>query len=199
MTSGERSRGSLDGISSEAAYQVGVQKTIPLSIDDAWALLSSRKGIACRLGRASRFKLAEGTNFRTDTGIAMTEQKQPRAWLSAVPVLLVIAALIGMPAFQLRSGVRVTVQNAGTTPLKSVVLHVTGATYALDDIAPGESATMRVNPTGESHLEVEFTDIDGQTQRLNAGGYFESGYRGSIRVEIDDGQISEIDENVKLW
>jgi len=39
----------------------------------------------------------------------------------------------------------------------------------------------------------------GQTQRLNAGGYFESGYRGWIRVEIKDGQIDKFEENTKLW
>jgi hypothetical protein len=129
----------------------------------------------------------------------MAEQKQRRWWLLAIPVGLVIAVLIGVVAFQLRSGIRVAVENTGTTPLKSVVLHVTGASYELGDIAPGESATARVNPTGESHLEVDFTDADGQTQRLNAGGYFESGYRGSIRVVINDGVIDKNEQDFKLW
>jgi len=48
-------------------------------------------------------------------------------------------------------------------------------------------------------LEVEFKDTAGQTQRLNAGGYFESGYRGSIRVEIKDGQIDKNEQDIKLW
>lgn len=92
-----------------------------------------------------------------------------------------------------------TVENTGASPLKSVVLHVTGESYDIGDIAPGETATARVIPTGESELEVEFKDTDGQTQRLNAGGYFESGYRGSIRVEIKDGQIDKFEDNTKSW
>lgn len=128
----------------------------------------------------------------------MNEQKQRRAWLLAIPAVLVIALLVGWMVLQFRSGVRVTVQNTGTGPLRSVVLHVTGASYKLGDIAVGESATMRVKPTGESHLEIEFTDSDGNTQRLDAGGYFEPGYRGTIRVEIEDGRIDEIEEDIGL-
>ena len=129
----------------------------------------------------------------------MTEQKQRRLWLLSIPAVLVIAALSGLLVFQIQSGVRVTIQNTGSSALKSVVLHVTGASYKLRDIAVGESVTMRVDPISESHLEVEFTHIDGQVQRLNAGGYFESGYRGTIRVEIKDSQIDKFDEDIKPW
>ena len=115
-----------------------------------------------------------------------------RRWLLLIPV-----ALVGVLAFQFRSGIQVTVENTGASPLKSVVLHVTGASYDLGDIAPGESATARVSPTGESELEVEFKDTDDQTQRLNAGGYFESGYRGSIRVEIKDGVIDKNEQDIR--
>jgi len=119
-----------------------------------------------------------------------------RWWLLAIPVVLLLIAVV---AYQLRSGIRVTVENTGSTSLNSVVLHVTGESYDLGDIAPGESATARVNPTGESELEVDFKDTDGQTQRLNAGGYFESGYRGTIRVEIKDGVIDKNEQDIKLW
>ena len=129
----------------------------------------------------------------------MTEQKERRPWVLLIPAILVALVLIVVLVLQFRSGVQVAVENTGTTPLKSVVLHVTGVSYDLGDIAPGESAKARVNPTGESELEVEFKDTDGQTQRLNAGGYFESGYRGSIRVEIKDGQIDKFEDNTKLW
>ena len=117
-----------------------------------------------------------------------------RWWLLAIPVVLLLIAIV---AYQLRSGIRVMVENTGSTSLNSVVLHVTGASDNLGDIAPGESATARVNPTGESELEVEFKDTDGQTQRLNAGGYFESGYRGLIRVEIKDGVIDKNEQAIR--
>ena len=123
--------------------------------------------------------------------------KNKRRWLLlAITVVLLLIAIV---AFQLRSGIQVTVENTGISALKSVVLHVTGASYDLGDIAPGETATARVNPNGESELKVEFKDTDDQTQRLNAGGYFESGYRGTIRVEIKDGVIDKNEQDIKLW
>ena len=127
----------------------------------------------------------------------MTEKK--RSWLPfAIPVILLVAVLIGILAFQLRSGIRVTIENTGTTTLESVVLHVTGASYNMGDIVPGASATARVSPTSESHLEIEFTDADGQAQRLDAGGYLEPGYRGTIRVSIKDGVIDKNGRDIKL-
>lgn len=60
-------------------------------------------------------------------------------WLFvAIPAVLI--ALVGVLIFQFRPGVQVTIQNTGSTPIRSVVLHVTGASYQLGDIPPGESA-----------------------------------------------------------
>ena len=57
------------GQTAETGFQVGVQKTFPLGIDEAWALLSSRKGIACWLGKVSGLSLAEGKIYETESGI----------------------------------------------------------------------------------------------------------------------------------
>lgn len=123
--------------------------------------------------------------------------KKVRWLLVAIPVVLI--ALVGVVLFQFRPGIQVTIQNTGSTPMRSVVLHVTGNSYQLGDIPPGESATARVRPTSDSGLEIEFTDTDGKVQRLDAGGYFESGYRGTIRVSIKNGVIDENKQDFKLW
>lgn len=116
----------------------------------------------------------------------------------AIPVALLLVALIAVAVFQFRPGIQVTVVNTGKTPLKAVVLHVTGASRDLGDIGPGNSATARVRATGESHLEIAFLATDGQPQRLVAGGYFESGYHGKIRVSIKDGGIEQFEEDIRL-
>jgi len=121
--------------------------------------------------------------------------KKNRWWLVGIPVVLLIA--VAVLFFQFRPGIHVTVQNTGSTPLKSVVFHVTGASYQIGDIAAGASATARVQSTGESGLQIEFTDSDGNVQRLDAGGYFESGYRGTIQVSIKDGTIVKNEQD--MW
>jgi hypothetical protein len=110
----------------------------------------------------------------------------PAGWLGRVRVSPV-------PCRHLR-----TIQNTGSQPLRSVVLSVTGASYNLGDIPPGATAHVTVHPTGESHLEIQFTDSDGQAHRLNAGGYFESGYRGTINISIKDDVIQENQQKISL-
>jgi len=55
-----------------------------------------------------------------------------------------------------------------------------------------------VHTTGESHLEIEFTDPDGPPHRLDAGGYFEPGYRGTIDISIKDGVIEKNEQQIRL-
>lgn len=57
------------GQTADTGFQVGVQKTLPISLDDAWALMSSGKGIACWLGKVSRLSLSEGKTYKTESGI----------------------------------------------------------------------------------------------------------------------------------
>ena len=123
----------------------------------------------------------------------MTDKKQ-RRWLIAVLIIVLVVVMI-----QSRSGIHVTILNAGATPLRSVVIHVTGDSHSVGDIAPGGAIRVRVRPTSDSHLEIEFTDDDGQLKRLDAGGYFKSGYRGTIQVSIKEGMIDTNEHNIRHW
>lgn len=70
--------------------------------------------------------------------------RKNRLWLIAIPVALLIVAGVAAVLVLFRPGIQVTVENTGSTPLKSVVLQVTGASFALGDITPGATATARV-------------------------------------------------------
>jgi hypothetical protein len=75
---------------------------------------------------------------------------------------------------------------------------VSPGSYPLGDLAPGASVSATVVPLTESHLEIEFTDANGNMKLLNAGGYFEAGYRGTIRITIKNDAIYENDQRV-IW
>ena len=115
-------------------------------------------------------------------------------FLACIGLLLVAGLILTL----CRSGIRTTIRNTGNQPLRSVVLHVTGASHSLGDIPPGATAQAIVHATGESHLEIEFTDPDGQPYRLDAGGYFEPGYRGTIDISIKDGVIEKNEQRIRL-
>jgi hypothetical protein len=117
----------------------------------------------------------------------MHERPRKRGWVFC----LAFAAIAVSGAYlwsKLHSGIEVSIANPGTT-MRSVVLHVTGRSYPVGDILPGKIAVATVQPTSESHLEIELTDAQGQRRRLNADVYFEPGYSGTVSVVIQDGKI----------
>lgn len=86
----------------------------------------------------------------------------------------------------------VSVQNVGLDRIRQLTIIVSGRTYSIGDVPPGDTVSVAVEPRGESHLEVEFVSIDDNVRRLNLGGYFESGYRGSIKVKVNsDGLVDQ--------
>lgn len=125
-----------------------------------------------------------------------------RYWrLAGVLVCLLPAVMIGLAYFLLfyHPGIHVTVRNTGRQPIRSVVLYVTGNSCNLGDIPPGATADASVKCTGDSHLEIEFVDDARDAKRLDAGGFFQPGYRGTIRVSIRDGMIQENEQDIQWW
>jgi hypothetical protein len=82
--------------------------------------------------------------------------------------------------------VKVTVRNVDPQQtLRAVTVHVTGASYRIGDVLPGKSASVRVNARGESAVTINFVRPDGNLAAANVDCYLESGYRGSIRADLD--------------
>jgi hypothetical protein len=117
-------------------------------------------------------------------------------WYIIAAAILLVAGFAGYTIFA--PGVRVTVLNTGKTPLREVTVHVTGRSYALGDIPPGHFSGQKVSPTSKSHFEVEFTDEQGKRVRHSAGGYLEASCRGYIDIEIRDGQVVNVKNQVRL-
>lgn len=109
-----------------------------------------------------------------------------RLFVGSVILLLILAGIAGT---QLHRGIRVIVTNTGQSPIRSVVLHVTGNSYSLGDIAPGATKEATVNSTGESDVAVEFEDAIATRLRQDVGVYIEPGYQGTIQLSIKGGQI----------
>lgn len=120
----------------------------------------------------------------------------PVGALASLALMFAIISVLAMIAVvSLRSGIAVRVENTGQTAIRSLTLHVTGNSYPLGDLAPGAFKEATVNSTGESGLELELEE-DGRKRRLNAGGYFEPGYRGTIWVSVNDGAIDRNDQQI---
>lgn len=112
-----------------------------------------------------------------------------RRWLRYLVVLALCAAAIAYLAIPGLPGVDLVVINVGRSNMHRVTVHVTGRSYEVEDLLPGAVVNRRVRPTSESHVEIDFTDDQGQHHRLAGGGYFEPGYRGMIVIEVSDGKV----------
>lgn len=58
------------GQTADGAFQIGVQRTLPMPHDAAWALVTSPAGVRAWLGDASGFALEKGAAYTTRDGAA---------------------------------------------------------------------------------------------------------------------------------
>jgi len=111
-------------------------------------------------------------------------------------LLITMAAIaLGPVAYSAEwGGVTFVVKNVGEAPIRSLVVHVTGKSYAVGDIAPGASTSVRLNPTGESHIELEVADHS----RMKIDCYFEHGYGGSVAADLTPDGIVAVKSAITL-
>ena len=58
------------GLTKASGFQIGVRRTLNLTVEEAWELLSSTKGIQAWLGNVPALQLETGMRFHTDEGIS---------------------------------------------------------------------------------------------------------------------------------
>jgi hypothetical protein len=56
------------------------------------------------------------------------------------------------------AGVEFALNNAGSEALRAVIVEVTGRSYNLGDMPPGSSKTVKLNATGDSHIDLRFSN-----------------------------------------
>jgi hypothetical protein len=105
-----------------------------------------------------------------------------------IGLAIVVATSLVLPA----AGVTVVVANVGTEPMREVVVHVTGASYPIGELAPGARASVVAKPKGDSHVEI------GQSSgpRLIVDCYFESGYSGTVTAEVTSVKVLAVNSEV---
>ena len=92
------------------------------------------------------------------------------------------------------SGIEVIVRNDGTAVVNDLTLAFSGGEKSVSSLPAGQKASFRINPKGESHLGLAFTDSGGQRKSTNIDVYFETGYQGVVDVRIDQsGRVSWVD------
>ena len=96
------------------------------------------------------------------------------------------------------AGVRVVISNADATLMQNVTVQTSGGVYSLGDIAPHSSKMVRVDGGDGSDIQLNYADA-GKVRRVETVDcYFESGFRGSIEIEVKSGKIAQVKNNIRL-
>ena len=106
---------------------------------------------------------------------------------------VIVFALLAGGWFVLRQGITVEIRNVSDEPMKGLVVHVTGNSYPIGDLLAGETKSIAVAPTGESHVELEFEGHE----RLVVECYFEPGYSGLIKVKVTPMKVISVDDGIR--
>jgi hypothetical protein len=97
-------------------------------------------------------------------------------------------------AFRYTNGVEFTLKNVGAETLPSVTVEVRGKSYALGDIPPEASKTVKVNPHGESDIKLRFAN----GLRLTIDCYIETDYGGSIEANVTSRAVVAVKDESTL-
>lgn len=91
------------------------------------------------------------------------------------------------------AGVHFTLDNAGSEALHAVIVEVTGRSYKLGDVPPGSSKTVKLHATGDSHIELQFSN----GHRLKIDCYFEPAYGGFIKAKVTSQSVIAVEDEIK--
>lgn len=94
----------------------------------------------------------------------------------------------------LGGGTHVTIENGGSIPLESVVLHVTGNRYSLGDIPPNSSKSVDVKVEGESDIELSHANGN----RFKVDVYLEPGYGGSVHATVTSDSVLTVKQDISV-
>ncbi len=56
------------GLTKDVGFQIGVRRTLPIRLEDAWQLITSPNGVETWLGEAPDLKFAKGEQYRLPDG-----------------------------------------------------------------------------------------------------------------------------------
>jgi uncharacterized protein YndB with AHSA1/START domain len=56
------------GLTKDTGFQIGVRRTLPIHLKDAWRLITSPQGIQFWLGKTEKLDYSEGAHYQLDDG-----------------------------------------------------------------------------------------------------------------------------------
>ncbi|MEN6336562.1 MAG: hypothetical protein ABFE01_20090 [Phycisphaerales bacterium] len=108
--------------------------------------------------------------------------------------LVVLGPAIAIGCWRWTAGVHVEITNRAGGALTQIDVAYSGGAIHISELKPGVSYGRRINPDGESHLELAWTDSAGEKHARKLDLYFEHNYRGRVDITVQaDNRVTWID------
>lgn len=95
------------------------------------------------------------------------------------------------------SGVIVEIENASSTPIHDIQLRFTGERSQIAALTPGAKQTIRIKTTGESSLEIIFTDAQQQSHSGKVDTYLEPASKGVLHIKVSEDFSLQIEDKTR--
>lgn len=129
--------------------------------------------------------------------------------IAIIVLLLITSGIIGYSFLcDNTSGFNIEIKNNTSENIRGLAITYQGITkdIALPEIKAGETYKLNINPQedfSENSMIIYYKDKRGYIQKNTLIGYFEKGYNGKVKVNINSRDengliIMQIQENIKL-
>jgi len=103
-------------------------------------------------------------------------------WIFALLLILIVE---GAPACRwLFLEYQVTIENSSGFPMQNARLRIRGQEAMIDKLSPSERRSVRLRPSGETGLTLEFTDPGGRVCQQDLDVYMDHNLGGYIDVFV---------------
>jgi len=97
-----------------------------------------------------------------------------------------------------QNGVLVIITNRSDSTISTIKVMYTGGTYTVPLLERGESHQSYINPSSESHIELELSNDREQTVKATIDTYIDRDYSGSLTIFIDKGGQVTWDDKINV-
>lgn len=97
-----------------------------------------------------------------------------------------------------KKSILIIITNNSGKPISVVKVTYTGGSYIVPTVEPGMADTRYIDPTGESNLTIEFKNAEGNQVKVTIDTYFESGYSGSLAINVGEENKITWKDNITL-
>ena len=111
-------------------------------------------------------------------------------YASALLISIILLFIVLCRNILLTPATEIVLINSGQTELTNISLHVSGETYSVAALAPGESKSIKLYPKFDSHVEIEFKSADDLTCRIPLHGYVAPNIHANFIITLDSTGIN---------